>query len=92
MWITNGTEKRIGQPALKNLDNDLLNAELINSLGYLIGVMRCGSRYDIELLCVKTGLVRFLVCGMVDLGEITDFSFIIGEDGVKRDVDDFFIN
>ncbi|QGZ13258.1 hypothetical protein PP410_gp41 [Vibrio phage NF] len=92
MWIANGKERQLGEPAGKNRDSDMLNGELINSLGHLIGEMRSGSRHDIELLCVETGLARFDVCGAVQLGDILDFSFIIGDDGIKRQVDDFFLD
>lgn len=90
MWITNGNEKCLGSVADKNKDDYLLNAELINSLGYLIGEQRDGSRYDIETICVTTGLVRYLVCGKVDVGSILKFEFIIGSDGVRRNVDELF--
>ena len=92
MWICDGTEKKIGAPATVNNTNDMLNAELINSLGYLIGEKRCGTRYDIETICVETGLLRFNVCGMIECGEISDFSYIIGDDGIKRNVDDFYLD
>ena len=92
MWICDGSEKITGSPAAINNPNDLLNAELINSLGHLIGEMRCGARYDIETICVTSGLVRFNVCGMIDIGDICDFSFIIGDDGIKRNIDDFYLD
>jgi hypothetical protein len=90
MWIMNGAEKRLGIKATKQEGGDTLDCELINSLGHLVGVKR-GSEYDIESVCVQTGVTRMNVCGLVDIVDFIEFEKIIGEDGVERDVDEFYL-
>ena len=92
VWICDGSEKTLGELARGNNPDDLLNAELINSLGYIIGERYDGFRYDIESICVSTGVTRFLVCGLVQCEDFNHFSYIIGNDGVKRDVEDFYLD
>lgn len=92
MYITSGEEKIPASSAIKNNEEDILNAELINSMGHILVIDRNGSEYDVESICVQTGLLRFIVCGLVDVGEITDFSFVLGDDGIKRNVDSLFLD
>lgn len=92
MWIWDGSEETLGEVASKNNPDDLLNTELINSLGYMVGERYDGSIYDIESICVSTGLTRFLVCGLIQCDDFNYFSYIIGEDGIKRDVEDFYLD
>lgn len=90
MIITSKDECNKFEVSKETRETDLLNSEKINRMGYLIGETRDGWRYDIESVSVESGFVRFLVCGLVQLGEISDFSFLIGENGEKVEVDSLY--
>lgn len=77
---------------LKQQAGDLLNMALINSLGQLYGSEN-GSCWwwPINDIDVQTGMLRIDVCGILQVGHISDFSAIRGDDEVIRDIDDFYL-
>ena len=70
---------------------DILNIERINSIGPIV-VEMSGSKYDLESVCVETGLSRINVCGLVQNCCWSDFSKIIDWDANEYDPDLFYID
>lgn len=92
MMITSRDDVQLGEKAIKQKVGDMLNCKFINSLPHpLIGV-KSASRYDIELICVQTGFVRFNVGGPVQSGEMIDFDYVLDGDMNKHDIDDFYLD
>ena len=56
--------------------SDILNMEKINNLGSLIVEMN-GSKYNLEFVCVETGVARINVCGLSQNCHWIDFSKIL---------------
>ena len=92
MFITNGKEKLPWEEANSIQQGDILNSELINSLGHIVVVDRLNSKYDVESMCVQTGIVRFFVCGLIQAGSICDFYYAVGDNGIKIDIDELFLD
>ena len=68
---------------------DLLNMKKVNSLGSLI-VEFNGSKYDLEFVCVETGLARINVSGLGQNCEWSDFSKILDWDMNEHEPDLFY--
>lgn len=71
--------------------SDLLNMEKINSLGPIMGELSSGV-YDIESVCVETGLCRVNVCGLVQLNYWRDFYRILDWDENEYETDSFYLD
>ena len=70
---------------------DILNQNKINSICPII-VNMSGDNYDLEFVCVETGLARINVMGMSQNCEWSDFSKIMDWDGNEYDPDSFYID
>tara|TARA_R110000737_G_C14330493_1_gene441387 strand:- start:71 stop:310 length:240 start_codon:yes stop_codon:yes gene_type:complete len=68
---------------------DILNMEKINSISPII-VNMDGSNYDLEFVCVETGLARINVMGLGQNCEWTDFSKILDWDMNEYEPDLFY--
>lgn len=68
---------------------DLLRMDYINSLPQPFFVV-CGNRWPIEDIDVESGIIRIDVCGMLEVHDIGEFSYIIDANGVKHETDSFF--
>ena len=75
---------------ITNKKSDLLNAEKINSLGYLVAVID-GSEYDLESVDVETGLCRVVVCGKIGPADWRLIDTIKDGDDNHHDPDDFYL-
>lgn len=89
MWITDKIEPKT--ELVKTKPSDLLDADKLNSLPHPLSVKQYdGSIYDLEAVCVETGLCRFIVCGLVDRCSFGAFKSIIDADGFEHCADDFY--
>jgi len=69
--------------------SDILNMEKINSIGPVM-VNMDGSNYDLEFVCVETGLARINVMGLGQNCEWADFSKIMDWNMNEYDPDLFY--
>lgn len=70
---------------------DLLRMDYINSLPQpFLATLLGGSQYELESICVETGLLRIDVCGKLQCMEISDITCFTDMDGVKHDPDEFY--
>lgn len=71
--------------------SDILRLDHINSLPQpFIATMLGGSCYDVELICVETGLMTINVSGMpqnTDIGEVISFT---DQNGTVHPMETFF--
>tara|TARA_R110000851_G_scaffold153750_1_gene295793 strand:- start:264 stop:497 length:234 start_codon:yes stop_codon:yes gene_type:complete len=76
-----------------SITNDLLNIEKINSLTRPLSVMlSSGDTYDLESVCVETGLARIDVMGKLDNLHFSNFSKLIDADMNEYEPDDFYLD
>ena len=71
-------------------ETDLLVASKINAIEYPSAELLCGSIYDLEFVCVETGLSAIDVCGIRQNIHFSEFICIYDGDGNKYDIDDFY--
>lgn len=73
---------------------DLLNMNLINSLGQLY-LLQYGDDdrwwWPLTTIDVQTGLLNYDVCGLINHGRISDVKSFKDEDGNLYDPDDFYL-
>ena len=69
--------------------SDILNMEKINSIGSIV-IEMAGDKYDLEFVCVETGLARINVCGRIQNCEWSDFSKIFDWDMNEYNPDLFY--
>tara|TARA_R110002096_G_scaffold327284_6_gene521284 strand:+ start:1552 stop:1803 length:252 start_codon:yes stop_codon:yes gene_type:complete len=69
--------------------SDILNMEKVNSIGSII-VEMTGSKYDLEFVCVETGLARINVSGLGQNCQWSDFTSIFDWDESEYDPDLFY--
>lgn len=90
MWITDNTIKKFEN--VKTKASDLLDSNKISDLPHPLCVMQYdGSIYELESICVETGLCRFLVCGLVDCCPFGYFKFLVDADGIEHETDIFYV-
>ncbi|QDP50500.1 MAG: hypothetical protein Unbinned6284contig1001_56 [Prokaryotic dsDNA virus sp.] len=70
--------------------SDLLDIDKINNLGPIMAKIN-GSIYDLEAVCVETGLCRIDVCGMLDRIEWHTIDKILDWDLNEYEPDDFYL-
>ena len=70
---------------------DLLRMDYIRSLEPLMVSMGVNDTfYDLETLCVQTGLLRYDVCGKLDRGHIAEVYQFKDWDGNTYEPDEFY--
>lgn len=70
---------------------DILKEGFINSRPWAVKPFCSDTAYDLEVICVQTGCLRFNVSGKSQLSHIDEISKFIDWDGNEFDVDDFYI-
>lgn len=70
---------------------DILNLEKINAISPIV-VTFGGSDYDLECVCVETGLAKINVMGLTQCCEWGDFSTIKDWDCNEYDPDSFHLD
>ena len=72
---------------------DILNMEYINSLPQpFLARMAGGGEWEVDTICVETGLMKLNVCGMLDNSHISEVIEFTDIDGNKHDPDDFWLD
>jgi len=70
---------------------DLLRMDYINSLPQPFMVTFCGGdEWELDYICVETGCMRIVVCGLSQIADIGMVSFLTDMDGTKHDIDTFY--
>ena len=71
---------------------DLLRIDHINSLQQPLQVREYGSDtwWELHDICVETGLLRFLVGGLLQRSHISEIAAFKGMDGIEHDPDTFY--
>ena len=71
--------------------SDLLRMDHINSLPQpFLAHFYGGSEWEVYDIDVETGLLRVLVCGLLNVKHISDVKFFRDMNGVEHDVDSFY--
>lgn len=72
---------------------DLLNMQHINSLPQPFMIRLWGDKnitWPLDHICVETGLLKFDVCGLLQLGHIRDVAEFIDSAGIHHDSETFY--
>lgn len=71
--------------------SDLLRMDYINNLPQPFVVeLLGGMEFELESICVETGLLRIDVCGKLQVMEISDINHFTDMSGVKHSTDSFY--
>lgn len=70
--------------------SDMLNMDFINSRSWMVKPIGSDNCFDLEVICVQTGCLRFNVSGMSQLSHISDISRFVDWDGNEFEIDDFY--
>jgi len=72
---------------------DLLKFDYINSIPQPFMVTFCGGdEWPVQDIEVQTGLIRFDVCGLLQIRHISESLFFTDSTGVKHDPDTFYVD
>lgn len=70
---------------------DLLNIEFINGLPQpFMAELYSGDEWEVDSICVETGCMSILVCGLLQNLHISEVNYFRDMNGNKHDVDSFY--
>ena len=81
-----------GTPDLTPKTGDILSMEKFSALPHpIVGKMMGGGEWEIETVCILTGIMRLNVCGKIDLEDFSMVKTIVDANGDEHDPDDFWL-